>query len=245
LLWLMFAATIRLHRQHANAVIASRWLIRILSPNRGETMLAREAHMVAIDFEATGVVGQLPSEPWQIGMVRMAGGVIDVAGGYNRLLHVGDRPFNPYAPGQHHQLRAELAAAPALAQLWPELQHWWLGTPLIAHNIGTERTFLSQVAPMHSFGPWIDTLQIARHVYPTFASHTLEDLVDHLRLTDRVVAACPGLLPHDAFFDAVACAVLLDHCLHLPGWEEVTLEALANVSASAYHRSRRRGAQNR
>ncbi len=200
-------------------------------------MLARETEIVAIDFESTGVVEGHPNEPWQIGMVKLVGGQVVIARQFNSLLRVGDRPFNLYAPGMHHQLRAELAVAPTLRELWSEMQQWWVGRPLVAHNTATERGFISQVAPMHHVGPWIDTLQLARHVYPNLQSHSLEDLLDHLRLMHRVCELCPNLLPHDAFFDAVGCAVLLRHFLMLPGWEGVTIAALAAVKPTEYHRN--------
>ena len=199
-------------------------------------MRAFDAEIIAIDFEGTGVVGEFPSEPWQIGMVTLSGGQVAMERCYESLLRTGDRPFNPYAPGLHHQLREQIAAAPTLAELWPAMQQWWLGRPLAAHNAGTERAFMAQVAPMHTFGPWIDTLPLARHVYPQLQSHTLEDLLDHLRLMHRVVELCPDRLPHDALFDAVGCAVLLRHFLSLPGWEQVTVEALANARSTDYHR---------
>lgn len=200
-------------------------------------MKALQCDMVAIDFEGTGAVPGFPNEPWQVGMVLISRGEVMTARSCNRLLRIdADRPFNPHAPGLHHQLRGELATAPTLAELWPEMKEWWLGHPLVAHNIGTERTFIHQAAPMHTFGPWIDTLTLSRHVYPQLASHSLEDLIDHLGLGDRVCRLCPGLLPHDAWFDAVACAVLLQHFLSLPGWEQVTVEGLAHVKSTDYHR---------
>jgi len=203
-------------------------------------MRLRDAELVAIDFESTGVVGAHPNEPWQLGMVWITGGTV-TGRACSQWLRVGERPFNRYAPGQHHQLRAELAAAPTLGELWPELQGWWLGHPLVAHNIGTERSFLTQAAPLHALGPWIDTLQVARHVYPRLPAHGLEVLLDHLGLMGQVAERCPGLLPHDALFDAVGCAVLLIHFLSLPGWAEVEVEALVGLSATVYRQERRRG----
>ncbi len=201
-------------------------------------MLATEADLVAIDFEGTGVVGSLPSEPWQVGMVMLSRGHVSMERSYQSLLRVGDRPFNPHAPGLHHQLRDRLAVAPTLRDLWPDLKDWWVGHPLVAHNAATERTFMAAAAPMHQFGPWIDTLNLARHVYPQLESHTLEDLLDHLKLMHRVCDLCPGLLPHDALFDAVGCAVLLRHFLSLPGWQQVTVEALAAVKGTRYHQQK-------
>lgn len=208
-------------------------------------MIAREADIVAIDFETTGVVDDLPSEPWQIGMVRMRGGAVDVSLQFMSLLKVGDRPFNPNAPGNHHKLRSEIASAPTTGELWPELRKWWLGRPLAAHNISVEKNLIQAAAPLHGPGPWIDTLKLARVAYPMLESHTLEDLLVRLKLMDRTRALCPAGEPHDALFDAMGCAVLLEHLLGLEGWNGVTVEQLSKVQPEAYYqrvsdRTRRR-----
>ena len=52
--------------------------------------------------------------------------------------------------------------APTLPELWAELQPWWCGGPLVAHNVSTERGIVRHAAPMHTIGPWIDTLTLAR-----------------------------------------------------------------------------------
>ena len=191
-------------------------------------MRASQATITVIDFETTGSVKGWPSEPWQVGMVRIVGGQMDEAATFDRLLRIGDRPFNRYAPGRHSELREELASAPTLQELWPELKDWWLHTPLAAHNISTEKTVMRKAAPLHRFGPWIDTLKLARIAWPGAASYALEDLVPALDLTEQVTALCPGRAPHDALYDAVACAVLLCRLLKDPAWQELPLDRLVH-----------------
>lgn len=191
-----------------------------------ESLPARECAFTAIDFETTGTVSGWPVEPWQIGMAKMTpqGALLEK---FSSLLGVSaDRPFNRFAPGRHAQLRDELALSPTLPQMWNLVEPWVVGTLLVAHNIGTERTMLTKAAPLHRPGPWIDTLKLARRVYPGLDSYALEDLVVLLGLLPKVREACPGLAAHDAFFDAVACGVLYTHFLSLPGWESVTVGAL-------------------
>lgn len=188
---------------------------------------ARHACFAVLDFETTGAVEGYPVDPWQIGIVRIREGRVCAEEAFESLLHVGDRPFNPRAPGRHAQLREQLAQSPAPAVLWPELTAWVTDVPLVAHNAGTERTVLNRLAPLHRLGPWIDTLTLTRRAYPGLASKALDDVADSLGLTGRVQALCPGRAAHDALYDAFACAVLLEHFLALPGWERVTVEALA------------------
>jgi DNA polymerase III subunit epsilon len=195
-------------------------------PPVGPHTPARACRFAVIDFETTGSVAGWPVEPWQVGIVTVADGAVAAQSAFESLLHVGSRPFNPQAPGRHAALRDELRAAPAPAALWPELAARLCGAPLAAHNIGTERGVLAKLAPLHRFGPWVDTLALTRRCYPGLASKALDAAVGELGLTERVVALCPGRAAHDALYDAFACAVLLEHFLALPGWENVTLGAL-------------------
>ncbi len=207
-----------LERQSAQGLIADN-----VSPP------ALQTTFTVIDFETTGSVADWPVEPWQIGMVEVGGGRL-TGRRFDSLLRVApDRPFNPHAPGRHGRLRHELSEAPSLPELWPQLTPWLLGRPLVAHNIGTERGLLQRVAPLHRPGPWVDTLRLARHCYPLLASAALEDLTAELGLRPALRAALPGREPHDALYDAAACALLLLHFLALPGWGQVSVRALVEL----------------
>jgi DNA polymerase III epsilon subunit-like protein len=191
---------------------------------------ARSIIFTVLDFETTGSVRGWPVEPWQIGLAEVAGGRPTGAGFDSWLRVAADRPFNPHAPGRHSRMRRELADAPSLADLWPGLaEGWFLHRPLVAHNIGTERGLLRRAAPLHRLGPWIDTLRLVRRYYPRLASAALDDVVVELGLLGPLQAACPGRAPHDARYDATACALLLAHFLALPGWEQVTVQGLADL----------------
>ncbi len=196
-----------------------------------EGILACEAVITVLDFETTGAVRGWPVEPWQLGMVRLRQGRVEPAEQQEHLLHVAmERPFNPRAPGRHARLRPELAQAPSLPELWPEFVPWLAVGPLAAHHAGTERSVLERAAPLHRLGPWLDTLRLTRRVYPQLASKALEDVVAALGLQARLDALLPGRAPHDALYDAVACALLLEHFLALPGWEQVTIRALVELA---------------
>jgi hypothetical protein len=54
--------------------------------------------------------------------------------------------------------------------------------------------------------------------------------VVELGLLVSLQEACPGRAPHDARYDATACALLLTHFLSLPGWEQVTVQALVDLA---------------
>ena len=80
-------------------------------------MLAREATFSVIDFESTGSVEGFAVEPWQIGMVKVVDAKVSDEQ-WESLLRVGDRPFNPKAPGSHHKLKKALSEAPTLLECW-------------------------------------------------------------------------------------------------------------------------------
>lgn len=188
---------------------------------------ARDTEIAVIDFETTGDVLGHEAEPWQIGVVVLARGRIDPMLAFESLLRVGDRPFNPRAPGQHHRLRREIAAAPTLPSLWPRLRQWIEGRPLAAHNAPVERKFLGIAAPLHTGGPWIDTLRLARVAFPSLPSHALQDVIANLGLLARVGELCPGREPHDALFDACCCAALLEHLLSQESWRDASIAQLS------------------
>lgn len=185
-------------------------------------MLIRETTLAVLDFETTGSVPGFDNEPWQIGIIFMESGWVVPESAFDSLIRVdANRPFNAYAPGDHHKRRDEIAVAPEVANVWKTIEPLITGRPLVAHNIAVEKKFLRKMAPMHHFGPWVDTLKLARHAWPGAPSHKLEDLIAGLNLADRVRACCPEGGPHDALYDAAACAVLLEHLLQQPGWENL------------------------
>ncbi len=194
------------------------------------SMAISNAEITVLDYESTGSLNGFPNEPWQIGFVALKQGKIDSGSLFESLLRVdSDRPFNPYAPGRHAILRAEIAAAPTPHQLWPQIMSCLTRSPLCAHNVATEKKFIRAMAPMHQFGLWIDTLKIARKAWPGCTSYALEDLIVMLDLQPRVEWLCPGRTAHDALYDAVASATLLEHLLEQPEWGRVTIGELAGM----------------
>ena len=190
---------------------------------------ANELSITVLDYESTGTVSGLPAEPWQIGCVYLENGRMNSATLYESLLRVGPRPFSPYAPGRHHQLRREIAAAPTPQENWTVLQRHLLNRPLCAHNVGTEKKFTRQTAPLHRFGPWIDTLRLSRAVWPNACSYDLENLCNTLNLKPRAETLLPGRDYHDALFDACCGALLLEYILALPAWGQLTLDELLHI----------------
>jgi len=188
-----------------------------------------ELKIAAIDFETTGTVPGYANQPWQIGVVPVVDGMLHGDKFFTSLINVGPRPFNKHAPGRHAQLRDAIAAAPTMTELFPVLLPMLTGRILLAHNAGTERSALAAAAPLHKFGPWLDTLTLSRAAWQGLDSYTLEDLCECFGLCPQIENLCPGRGPHDAFYDAAACATLFLHILRQPGWSRLTPEELCAI----------------
>ena len=193
------------------------------------SILNSQFSIIAIDFETTGSIAGYPNQPWQIGIAPIENGEICRERFFTSLVNVGARPFNKHAPGRHAQLRDEIAAAPTMSALCPTILPMLTGKYLVAHNAGTERAALAAAAPLHKFGPWLDTLALSRAVWQGLDSYTLEDLCARFDLRVAVSALCPALAPHDALYDAVACAALLLHIMRQPGWNRLSPDELLIV----------------
>lgn len=190
-------------------------------------------NVTVLDFESTGSVCGYPDEPWQLGLIRLESGTVAPGTAFESFLRVGDRPFNRHAPGRHAGIRAQLAEAPPLVSLWPQLAPiLGGGAVLAAHNAATEKKFLKVAFPLQRFGPWLDTLKLARLVWPGLASYALEDLLNRLDLTARTTELAPDRAPHDALYDAIGCALLLETILHQPGWDQADLQRLIVAQTS-------------
>ena len=147
---------------------------------------------IAIDFETTGYENGNVNEPWQLGAAVVQDGVIvetrewffDVEG----------------APARAHE-------PDALGTLLSSFEEWapfLLGHRLVAHNIACEKTILTRTAPLTKWGPWTDTMKLAKAKYPRLPSYTLGDLCTMF----GCVPEFEGRTWHDGLYDAIACARL-------------------------------------
>ena len=174
-----------------------------------------------IDFEGTRAVGV-----FELGMVRMHGGV--PVAGFSALC----RPRRPVPREELALCRlrpASLAGADPFSSHWERLVAARSEGPFGAHGAGTEHGLLVDAFPFPptspdprpnfppaaSWGPWVDTLRIARQLRPGLPGYSL----DHLILSEGIgpelekLAAvwCPTgrAQRHAALYDAIAAALLL------------------------------------
>jgi DNA polymerase-3 subunit epsilon len=137
-----------------------------------------------------------------------------------------------------HGIRDEdLAGAPGLLDLWPELKRRLAGAVVVAHGKGTEKRFL-RAFPGHGFGPWIDTLLLSRAAWPELPDHSLSALCEARGLAGEIQRRLPLRRWHDALFDALASLLLLEHLVVSFRLEDQPLETLLHPDTAVWHRLR-------
>ena len=151
-----------------------------------------DMEFVAIDFETTGYENGGLNEPWQLGMAIVRDG--RVAGTREFFFDVEGAPERAHEPDALGTLQSSF-------ETWAPMLE---GRRLVAHNIATERTILTRTAPLTKWGPWSDTLKLAKARYPRLPSYTLSDLCGMFGLVPQI----DGRTWHDGLYDAVACANL-------------------------------------
>jgi DNA polymerase-3 subunit epsilon len=196
----------------------------------------RELRFTAIDFESAGAARGRTDTPVQIGLACWSAGTGhgDPFVSYLR----SDQPVTWSARKVHGIGPEHLAGAPTLLSLWPELKTRLAGAIVVAHGKGTEKRFL-RAFPGHGFGPWIDTLLLARAAWPELPDHSLGALADARGLTAAVSALVPGRKWHDALYDAVASLALLADLIESFDLADRSPDLLLHPDTSAWHRLRR------
>ncbi|HAV14555.1 MAG TPA: 3'-5' exonuclease [Opitutae bacterium] len=202
-----------------------------------------------IDFEGSRQSGVV-----EYGVVTLHGEQIEAT--YSRLCApvgtISDRDR------LQHGISEELAAQEARFDTeWELFAGLRESGPLCAHNVAVEDGLLRNVWPYPrsspdfldegqttaSWGPWVDTLQLYRRIYPQLVSYKLGDLIQLFDL-EAALAELAGLYCpekrgryHCALYDALASALLLRRLYHEPDLGELTLRwLLVNSAASTASR---------
>lgn len=198
--------------------------------------LVRHSRFTAIDFESAGAARGKTDHPVQVGLALWTteNGHTDAYVSYLRT----DQPVQWAARKVHGIGPEHLADAPSLLMLWPEFKKRLAGAVVVAHGKGTEKRFL-RAFPGHGFGPWIDTLLLARAAWPDLADHSLGALCESHGLTESIRYLVPEKSWHDALFDSVASLVLLAYLIETHELTDHPVESLLHPDTSRWHQSKR------
>ena len=156
-----------------------------------------------LDFETTGLMPRRGDRVCEVALQRIVGGIVDIS--YSTLVDP-QRPLSERSFAVNRITPEQLASAPTFSAIAAELRAALVGTAIVAHNAPFDLEFLhAELAlagqpPLHV--PAIDTLAIARRVFPRRPSHSLAAL-----------AAALGSPPpsHRAMDDVLALRVVFDH----------------------------------
>ncbi len=178
----------------------------------------------AIDFESAGTAPGETDCPVQIGIVRV-----------ERLFSEAPQLFTSYiachrpvrwSAAKVHGITTEtLKGAPEYISLWPQVRELLRGAVVLGHNPATEKRFLRSF-PGHGFGPWVDTLALARQAAPDLPDHALATVCEALGITDTVTTLVNDTAHarwHDALYDAAGSLQLLRTLIHALQMQRCTL----------------------
>jgi DNA polymerase-3 subunit epsilon len=198
--------------------------------------LVRHSRFTAIDFESAGASRGKTDSPVQVGLATWS-----LETGHSKAFVsylFTDQPIQWAARKVHGIGPEDLTDAPSLLLLWPEFKSRLAGAVVVAHGKGTEKRFL-RAFPGHGFGPWVDTLLLARAAWPELPDHSLGALCASHGLSLSIQALVPGKSWHDALFDAVASLVLLAHLVETHALADHPVSALLQPDTSRWHQSKR------
>ncbi len=155
---------------------------------------------IAFDIETTGTVPGV-DQIIEIGAVRFINGQVD--GVYSTLIDP-KRPIAPGASAVNGIFDNMVVGKPTIDTLLESFAEFCGDDPIVAHNAPFDSQFLTSDIKKHELpapkGIILDTLPIARKVFPGLANYKLGTLVQHLKI--------PTAGFHRAEEDATYCGKL-------------------------------------
>lgn len=194
-----------------------------------------ELEFAGIDFESAGARKGETDEPVQVGIVvgTMRAGVTD-----HFISYIKPEKEVMWQASRVHGIKTEdLQDAPAYLSLWGEIRSRLEGRIIVAHSCGTEKRFLKRF-PGHTFGPWVDSLLLARASLPDISSHKLEALKPYMGEGFQKEDYLQDRQWHDALYDAAASFYFLMNLVEELDLYDFPLSTLLQPSTQKYHARR-------
>ena len=175
---------------------------------------------IALDLETTGL-DPLAHEIIEIGLVRFSAGEPQERRAW---LVRPERPLPPEGLAVSGISREELARAPRLVEVLPGVLEELAGATVVAHNAPFDRAFLAAAARRLGLrlprARWVDTLALARALWPRRSGYSLAALKKELGLPGQGHRALP-----DAEAAGWVFLALLSRLSSLPREELVRLSS--------------------
>lgn len=185
-----------------------------------------------IDFESAGELPGQTDVPIQVGITTRdsQGSIVEDD---LRSYIFTNQPISWRASKVHGIKKEDLHSAPKFSDLWPQISDRLSGRIVVAHNAGTEKKFLGHF-PFHRFGPWIDTLELSRKLFPNLKSHGLSDLIEIFKLEEPLKMAGPTLTFHDALYDSIGTWLLMSRIFETANLWDCSLETVLDLCGSQH-----------
>lgn len=179
-----------------------------------------QCHFVVLDVEGNG---GSPQEIVEIAVVHIFDGQLKAVRDWKV------RPLNPVTPQAtrvHGITNEDLADQPPFTQIGHELLAEFDSATIVGHNVGVDLSLLRRQLPDWCPGTSIDTLRLARHVFPEAGSYTLGSLHQH-------IGGCDSSRRHRAKEDAhMTARLFLTLVSKLSEKVHLDLLALARIGSS-------------
>lgn len=134
-----------------------------------------QCHFVVLDVEGNG---GSPQEIVEVAVVHILDGQLKSARDWKV------RPLNPVTPQAtrvHGITNEDLADQPPFTQIAQELLVELDSATIVGHHVGVDLALLRRQLPDWCPGTCIDTLKLARHVFPEAGSYALGPLCQHVQ----------------------------------------------------------------
>ncbi len=196
-----------------------------------------QVRFAGIDFESAGAARGKTDVPVQIGLAEWS-----IRTGHTEpfVSYLSSTSPITWSAKKVHGIRDEdLIGAPSLLELWPVVKKRLGDAVVVAHGKGTEKRFL-RAFPGHGFGPWVDTLLLARAAWPELPDHSLSALCIGRNLEARIRELAPKGSWHDALFDTIASLALLEDIVKSFELADRPLAQLVFPDTREWHQQRSR-----
>ncbi|MEF3255001.1 MAG: 3'-5' exoribonuclease [Deferribacterales bacterium] len=188
-----------------------------------------EVNFVVFDLETTGLHPEHSDQIIEIGAIRILENFkIDHADKFHSLVNV-DKEISEQSYNLHGISNEQLKNAPDICTVLYQFLEFSRGAIPVAHKASKDIAFLraamSEYSISNPFPFFIDTLKMAKIVYPEYKSHSLDNLIDKLN-----IKIYSRFKRHRALYDAEATAKIFikmskklfaEYCYHLSELKEL------------------------
>ncbi|MCA1932400.1 MAG: 3'-5' exoribonuclease [Calditerrivibrio sp.] len=192
-------------------------------------MPLNEVNFVVFDLETTGLHPENGDQIIEIGAFRIHGNFkFDKKDQFHSLVSI-DREISEYSHSIHGISNEQLKNAPDICTAMYQFLEFGRDAIPVAHKASKDVAFMraamSEYSITNPFPFFIDTLKMAKIIYPDYKSHSLDSLIEKLNI--RVDSRFKR---HRALYDAEATAkifvkmcrkIFSDYCYHLSELKEL------------------------